>query len=51
MMTDNNETVEGFLKRGGKITKVPQGVGVGFRPSNTIAGNRRRKKEDKKNAR
>tara|TARA_R100001480_G_scaffold60287_1_gene72839 strand:- start:1868 stop:2017 length:150 start_codon:yes stop_codon:yes gene_type:complete len=41
----NKETVEEFLKRGGKINKIPRGVGVGFKPSNTIAGNRRRKKE------
>jgi len=48
LMQTNNETVEAFLKRGGKITKIPTGVGVGFKPSNTIAGHRRRKREDKK---
>lgn len=45
---DIGESVESFLKRGGTITKVPRGVGVGFKPSNTIAGNRRRKREDRK---
>ena len=48
-MQASDETVEEFLKRGGKITKIPTGVGVGFKPSNTIAGHRRRKREDKKN--
>jgi hypothetical protein len=48
-MPANNETVEAFLKRGGKITKIPTGMGVGFKPSNTIAGHRRRKREEKKN--
>ena len=42
------ETVEEFLKRGGKINKIPRGVGVGFKPSNTIAGNRQSKKKDRK---
>ena len=48
-MPANNETVEAFLKRGDKITKIPTGMGVGFKPSNTIAGHRRRKREEKKN--
>ena len=47
MQKSNNssgETVESFLKRGGKITKIPTGVGVGFKPSNT---NRRRQRQRK----
>ena len=50
MQKSNNssgETVESFLKRGGKITKIPTGVGVGFKPSNTISGNRRRQRPAK----
>ena len=49
MMQASKETVEAFLKRGGKITKIPVGTGVGFKPSNTISSHRRRKREDKKN--
>jgi|MDTA01.3.fsa_nt_gb hypothetical protein len=52
MQKSNNssgETVESFLKRGGKITKIPTGVGVGFKPSNTISGNRRRQRPAKQN--
>jgi hypothetical protein len=28
----DKETVEEFLKRGGKIQKIPKGEGVGFSP-------------------
>ncbi len=40
---DGKETVAQFLKRGGKIQKIPMGEGVGFRPSTAPRVKRRQK--------
>ena len=39
----DKETVEEFLKRGGKIQKIPKGEGVGFNPGAKPKVKRRQK--------